>query len=112
MNDPYSSCPCGSGKKFKWCCQPIHEQIASIYAMNEQGQHEAALRAMDELVAQHASNPEAWGRKAVLLYQNGKPEDAEQALTTAFELFPTYPFGYFLKANFRLNEGEIAGALL
>ena len=25
--DPYASCPCGSGKKFKWCCQPIHVQI-------------------------------------------------------------------------------------
>lgn len=112
MNDPYSACPCGSGKKFKWCCQPIHEQIASVYAMNEQGQHEAALRAMEEVVAQHPANPEAWGRKALLLYQNGKPEDAEQALAKAFELFPTYPFGYFLKAHFRLNEGEIAGALM
>jgi tetratricopeptide (TPR) repeat protein len=111
-NDPYSSCPCGSGKKFKWCCQPIDEQIASIYAMNEQGQHEAALRAMDDLVTQHASNPQAWGRKALLLYQNGKVDDAEAALTKAFELFPTYPFGFFLKGHFRANEGEVAGALL
>src|SRR5262245_37475185 len=105
--DPYSSCPCGSGKKFKWCCQPIHEQIASIEAMNAEGQHEAALRAMHDLVAQHPTNAEAWGRTALLLYQNGKAEESEQALTKAFELFPNYPFGYFLKAHFRLNEGEI-----
>ena len=112
VNDPYSGCPCGSGKKFKWCCQPIHEQIAKIYALDESGQHEAALRMMDEVTAQHASNPEVWGRKALLLFQNEKPEDAEKALDKAFELFPTYPFGFFLKARFRLFEGEIAGALL
>ena len=21
--DPYAACPCGSGQKFKWCCQKI-----------------------------------------------------------------------------------------
>jgi tetratricopeptide (TPR) repeat protein len=112
MNDPYSPCPCGSGKKFKWCCQPIHEEVARVYAMDEAGQHEAALRAMDEIVAAHATNAEAWGRKAQLLFQNEKPEEAEKTLDKAFELFPTYPFGYFLKARFRLFEGEIGGALL
>jgi tetratricopeptide (TPR) repeat protein len=110
-NDPYSPCPCGSGKKFKWCCQPIHEQIAKIYAMDEAGQHEAALRAMEEVVAEHADNAEAWGRKAQLLFQNEKPEEAEATLDKAFALFPNYPFGFFLKARFRLYEGEIAGAL-
>jgi tetratricopeptide (TPR) repeat protein len=111
-NDPYSSCPCGSGKKFKWCCQPIHEQIAKVYALDESGQHEAALRLMDQVVAEHSANPEALGRKALLLFQNEKPEEAETTLDKAFELFPTYPFGYFLKARFRLYEGEIGGALM
>lgn len=111
-NDPYAPCPCGSGKKFKWCCQPIHAEVAQIYAMDESGQHEAALRAMDDLVAKHADNPEVYGRKALLLFQNEKPEEAEQALDKAFQLFPTYPFGFFLKARFRLFEGEISGALL
>ena len=80
--------------------------------MDEEGQHEAALRTMDELVAKHADNPEVWGRKALLLFQNEKPEEAEQALDKAFALFPNYPFGFFLKARFRLFEGEIAGALM
>ncbi|MBI3823474.1 MAG: tetratricopeptide repeat protein [Planctomycetes bacterium] len=112
MNDPYSPCPCGSGKKFKWCCQPIHAQIAQVFAMDEEGQHEAALRAMEEVVTQHPTNAEAWGLKAQLLFQNEKPQEAEQTLEKAFELFPNYPFGYRLKARFRLYEGEIAGALL
>jgi hypothetical protein len=24
--DPYSPCPCGSGKKYKWCCRKLHRR--------------------------------------------------------------------------------------
>jgi tetratricopeptide (TPR) repeat protein len=110
--DPYASCPCGSGKKFKWCCQPIHVQIDRAFQQDAQGQHEVALRLMDEVILEHAANPEAWGRKAQLLYQNGKVEDAESALQKAFEISPKYAFGYLLRGMFRYQEGEIPGALL
>jgi tetratricopeptide (TPR) repeat protein len=110
--DPYSSCPCGSGKKFKWCCQPIHVAIGRAFEQDGDGQHELALRLMDEIVAAHPSNPEAWGRKAQLLYQNDRLEDAESALQKAFDLNPNYPAGHYLRGLFRYNEGEIAGALL
>src|SRR5260370_13016913 len=110
--DPYSSCPCGSGKKFKWCCQPIHVAISRVFEQDGNGQHELALRLMDEIVAEHPTNPEAWGRKAQLLYQNTRGEEAESALQTAFDLNPNYAAGHFLRGLFRHNEGEIAGALL
>jgi tetratricopeptide (TPR) repeat protein len=111
-HDPYAPCMCGSGKKFKWCCQPIHEQLAQVYQLQEEGQHEAALRLMDDVVGKNADNPEAWGRKAQLLFQSQKIEEAEQALEKAFALDPKYAFGYFLRAAFRLAEGEIAGGLM
>ena len=38
--DPYAPCPCGSGKKFKWCCQPVHFQIDRAFEMDREGQHE------------------------------------------------------------------------
>jgi tetratricopeptide (TPR) repeat protein len=110
--DPYASCPCGSGKKFKWCCQPIHVQIDRAFQQEAQGQHEVALRLMDEVIAEHPANPEAWGRKAQLLYQGGKVEDAETALQKALEISPKYAFGHLLRGMFRYQEGEIPGALL
>ncbi len=110
--DPYASCPCGSGKKFKWCCQPIHVQIDRAFQQDAQGQHEVALRLMDEVIAEHPDNPEAWGRKAELLYRNGKVEDAEAAIQKAFEISPKYAFGHLLRGMFRYQEGEIPGALL
>ena len=46
------------------------------------------LRMMDEVTAQHASNPEVWGRNAALLFQNEKPEDAEKALDKSIRAVP------------------------
>src|SRR5205807_6777184 len=110
--DPYSSCPCGSGKKFKWCCQPIHAEIEKAFEQHNDGQHEAAVRTMDQVVRDHSDNPEAWGRQAQLLAINGKIEEAEQALQKAFELNPNYAFGFMLRGTFRQQEGEQIGALM
>jgi tetratricopeptide (TPR) repeat protein len=110
--NPYSPCPCGSGKQFKWCCQPIHRQLSRVFELDEEGQHEAALRLMDDIIHQNPGNAEAHGRKALLLFQNEKAEDAEKALDEAFAINVNYAFGYFLKARFRIYEGEIAGGLI
>ena len=104
--DIYAPCPCGSGKKFKWCCQPIHAEMGRIFAMDEAEQHEAALRAVEAVIAQHPTNAEAHGRKAQLCFQNDRVEEAEAALNKAFELFPNYPFGHFLKARFHLHAEQ------
>jgi len=110
--DLYAPCPCGSGKKFKWCCQPIHVQINKAFQQDADGQHEAALRLMDEVTTEHPANPEAWGRKAHLLYEHDRAADAEKALDKAMELNPNYPFGLYLRGSFRRAEGELPGALL
>ena len=110
--DPYSSCPCGSGKKFKWCCEPIYHDIEHAFEQERQGQHDTARRLMADVVAKYPQNPEAWGRQAQLLAAGNKLDEAEEALQKAFALNPNYPFGLMLRAQFRFNEGEIAGALL
>jgi tetratricopeptide (TPR) repeat protein len=110
--DLYGPCPCGSGKKFKWCCQPIGAQIEKAFEQNAEGQHDTALRLMEQLTTDHPDNPEAWGRKAQLLYQNERVDEAENALQKALAINPNYAFGYLLRGQFRQHEGEIAGALL
>src|SRR5262245_14724378 len=110
--DPYAACPCGSGKKFRWCCQPIYNDISRAFQQDEEGQHDTAQRIMDEVTAAHPDNPEAWGRKAEMLDRNEKLDEAEAALQKALDLNPNYPYGLFLRGQFRLREGEIPGALL
>jgi tetratricopeptide (TPR) repeat protein len=110
--DPYEPCTCGSGKKFKWCCQPIFVNINRAWEQEASGQHDAALRLMDEVVRENEGNPEAWGQKARLLYNQSKVEEAENALQKAFDINPNYPAGLLLRAHIRFQEGETRGALL
>ncbi len=110
--DLYSPCPCGSGKKLKWCCQPIYGQLEKIFRMDEDGQHEAALKLMDQLVAEHPTNPEVWGRKSQLLFLNDKVDAADEMLNEALRLNPNYPFAFLMRGCFRQHEGELTGALL
>jgi tetratricopeptide (TPR) repeat protein len=110
--DPYASCPCGSGKKFKWCCQPIYPAIQHALEQAGSGQMDNALRLMEQVTRDHAGNPEAWGQYARLLLSAGKPEQGEEALEKAFAINPKYPFGLLLRASLRHHEGEFRGALL
>ena len=110
--DQYAPCPCGSGKKFKWCCQAIYPGIERAWEQERAGQHELALSTIDQVVAEHGDNPEAWGQKAHLLATTGKGDAAEEALARAFALNPNYPFGLRLQAGMRHAEGEFMGALL
>src|SRR5579871_2011740 len=112
MIDPYASCPCGSGKKFKWCCQGIHEQIEKALTQLQNGQSEAALHTIEDAVKANPGNAEALGRKAQILHALGRTEEAESVLDAAFAINPNYPFGFLLRGLFRLNEGEEAGAVL
>ena len=110
--DPYESCPCGSGKNFKWCCQPYFGLVEKALSQNAEGQHEAALRTIDQLVAQHPDSAPVWGYKAQLLYLNGKGKEAEEAIDKALSLNPDFAFGYMLRGLLRQSEGEVIGALL
>ncbi len=112
MIEPYASCPCGSGKKFKWCCQPIYAGIQQAEEQFAAGQHEAGLKAMDKVCEQHPTQPHAWGKKAELLAGMGQIDAAEEALEKAFAIDANYGFGLLLRARIRFEEGEVQGGLL
>src|SRR5690242_3823083 len=110
--NPYSSCSCGSGKQFKWCCQPIFPGLQQAWEQERMGQHEAALRIIEQVTTDHPNNPEAWGQKAALLAANERYDEADAALEKAFALNRNYPLGLRLRAKFRHREGEFQGSLM
>jgi tetratricopeptide (TPR) repeat protein len=121
--DPYVSCPCGSGKKFKWCCAPFYPQVEKAFGQERVNQHESALQTMRELTHSHGDQPAVWGYYAQFLYntaglqqtdeERGKMiEQAEEALSQALKLNPNFGMAHFLRGMFRLNEGELLGALI
>ncbi len=108
----YDNCPCGSGKKFKWCCTGYWDQIERGLDLYQQGQMENALRVMDGLAKQHPDKPQVWGYYAHILFREEKMEEAEAKLQKAFDLDPNFPMGHLLRGLFRQSEGEVIGALL
>ncbi|MFO0945829.1 MAG: hypothetical protein U1D30_07785 [Planctomycetota bacterium] len=54
--DPYDSCPCGSGKKLKWCSPKAFLQVQKIEEMVQNGQETLAMRAIEKL-EEPADNP-------------------------------------------------------
>jgi tetratricopeptide (TPR) repeat protein len=121
--DPYVSCPCGSGKKFKWCCAPFYAQVEKAFGQERVNQHEAALQSIRELTHSHADQPAVWGYFAQFLYNTAgvqttdeervkMVEQAEDALSQALKLNPNFGMAHFLRGMFRLNEGEVIGALI
>lgn len=110
--NPYDTCPCGSGKKFKWCCVAYFDKIERALDLQQQGQHEAAVRQMESVTQEHGNVPMVWGYYAHLLYMEGHAEKAEEVLQKAFDLQSNFPMGHLLRGIFRQNEGEVIGALL
>ncbi|MFO0958668.1 MAG: SEC-C metal-binding domain-containing protein [Isosphaeraceae bacterium] len=55
--EPYSPCPCGSGEKFKWCCQKIESYADKAQRLYEGGQIDAALKALDEGLRKRRPTP-------------------------------------------------------
>jgi tetratricopeptide (TPR) repeat protein len=90
--------------------------------LERQNQHEAALATIKELTKTHADKPPVWGYYAQFLYNSGMAkrdeesrskfiEQAEEALSHALKLNPNFGMAYFLRGQFRENEGEMIGAL-
>lgn len=110
--NPYDSCPCGSGKKFKWCCAPYFDQIELALTQQQENQHDASVRTMETLTRTHADKPQVWGYYAHILFAEGKVDEAESAIEKAFAIQSDFAMGHLLRGLFRQSEGEMIGALL
>src|SRR5262245_13352395 len=112
--DPYASCPCGSGKAFKFCCKdkPYFDEIQRAERLFDAGQHSAALDAFEKVSEKYPGIAAVWGYKAQFLYRAERAEEADEALQKAFALQPDFPFGHYLRGVIRQGEGELLGALI
>lgn len=64
--DPYAPCPCGSGKKLKFCCSDLVGEIEKIHRMIEGDQPRAALRHTEQTLAQHPQRASLLDLKATI----------------------------------------------
>ncbi len=64
--DPYGLCPCGSGKKLKFCCADLAGDIEKIHRMINGDQPRAALRHVEQSLAAHPGRASLLDLKATL----------------------------------------------
>jgi tetratricopeptide (TPR) repeat protein len=88
--DPYAPCPCGSGKKVKFCCQKLLPEMERIERLQE-NQPETALALLNKLEQTHGGNPWVVTTKAGTLMQQGEFASAKIALLKFLREHPDHP---------------------
>jgi tetratricopeptide (TPR) repeat protein len=112
VTDPYAYCPCGSGKKVKWCCAPYLVPVERAFALLEEGQQESAHQLLQELLQRHGDRPAMWLYYARFLLQTEQTGPAEAAIDQALQRDPNLGMGYHVRGLLREAEGELRGALM
>jgi tetratricopeptide (TPR) repeat protein len=78
--DPYAMCPCGSGKKLKFCCSDLVGEIEKIHRMIEGEQPRAALRHVEQTLASHPGRASLLDLKATLELSLGEIDSARETV--------------------------------
>jgi tetratricopeptide (TPR) repeat protein len=108
--DPYAPCPCGSEKKFKWCCQKVEIFAERAIRLQENGQFDGALAAIHEGLSKFPSNPWLLLRKAMVQIAQQKPEEARQSLAAVLRETPDHLAAIVLQTRLVLLKGDAVAA--
>jgi hypothetical protein len=94
--DVYQLCPCGSGKKLKFCCQAIVSDMLKVAELQQSHQHQAALTLL-ATVEKKTQPRDVWSRawvkttQAFLLFGMGTADEAGQLVGEVLEELPEHP---------------------
>jgi tetratricopeptide (TPR) repeat protein len=102
--DSYAPCPCGSGKKVKFCCQPILGEMEKIERLLENNQPHMALQQLEKLDKAHPGNPWVVTRQALTYINDGRPMEAEQVLRPFIKAHPDHALANVLYGIAAFNE--------
>lgn len=109
--DPYSPCPCGSGQKFKWCCQKVEAHAERADRMAQNGQLDSAIEVLDEGLRKEKDNAWLLTRKAIYQLRQHKVDAAKATLERVLAKQPKHLGALALFTRLVLEiDGPAAGA--
>ncbi|MEZ6066889.1 MAG: tetratricopeptide repeat protein [Planctomycetaceae bacterium] len=88
--DAYQPCPCGSGKKVKFCCIKIVPEMEKIDRLQD-NQPEMAMQHLDKLNQQHPDNPWIACTRASIHLQQNELKPAKLTLVRFLKDHPDHP---------------------
>jgi hypothetical protein len=109
--DPYSLCPCGSGKKLKFCCSDLVGEIEKIHRMIEGEQPRAALRHVEQTLASFPGRASLLDLKASLELALEETDSARNTVAQFVKLHPESPTAYACEALLLTESGDARGAV-
>ncbi len=109
--DPYAPCPCGSGQKFKWCCQKVEAFAERADRLFHGNQLDASLEALDEGLRKVPGNPWLLIRKALIFERLERFAQARPVLERVLADHPGHVGAHAILVRVVLQgEGPGAGA--
>ena len=96
--DAYEPCPCGSGKKFKFCCMDVADQMEKVGRHAEKGQFRMAHGVLDRLEKKFPDNPWVFTSRASILFDEEAHAEAKAVLEKLLAKHPDHPTGIALYA--------------
>lgn len=97
--DSYAPCPCGSGKKLKFCCQAILPDLSKIERLQENNQPRQALLQIDKLLKQHPDHAWLITQRAMALFNEARFAEARDTLVPFLHKQPDHPLANVLLAT-------------
>ena len=95
----YQKCPCGSGKKVKFCCcHDITAELDKLIRLASGEQRAAALDQVTRLVASKGPRAALLCLKAHLEFQLGKPAEARDTVDALVQAAPENPTSLMLRS--------------
>src|SRR5262245_12773473 len=109
--DPYAPCPCGSGKKLKFCCADLAADIEKIDKLASSDQPHAALRHVEKLLAKEPDRASLLDIRAMLELSLQELDAAEKTLQHFLAKHPDNPSAHAQAALLAAARGDSAKAV-
>ena len=102
-NDPYSMCPCGSGKKLKFCCGEILPDLQRAFRIRD-NQPEAAAKIFTDLLKKNPDKDVVARELTSTLYEMGQTAEARKVAADFLKSHPDHPGILLSLAEISLKE--------
>lgn len=89
--DGYSLCPCGTGKKIKFCCNDLLPELEKIDRMLEGEQFRAVIQHIEQLEPSYPDRASLLAIKSMVYRVLGQIDEAQATATRFLEKHPTNP---------------------
>ncbi|HEX6960667.1 MAG TPA: hypothetical protein VF175_02280 [Lacipirellula sp.] len=109
--DPYAPCPCGSGKKLKFCCHDLAADIEKISKFVEAEQPHAALKHVEHLLEKTPDRASLLDIRAMLELSLHDFDAAEKTLGHFLKVAPENPAAHAQKAILAAGRGHTPEAV-